>query len=160
VSARQKPLHQEVAKFVEWHLGRGCFAPHTGQDWPAWRGFVYLVECYSHGGGEAAIAAMRATVRCAQPHGLVLRTFVQAIPAVMDWGDVRRLWPQIAEGIQIERDVYTPSIDARELHAIERTILSDKSERIAHHGWLRDENRALPRTIIGMEGQAFRGEKP
>lgn len=99
MTIRAKPLHQEVAKFVEHHLERGCFAPFTGQDHPSWRAFVYLLECYSHGGGAHAITALRATVRCAQPTERVLRCFVQAIPAVMDWGDVRRLWPKVVEDV-------------------------------------------------------------
>jgi hypothetical protein len=128
VSTRPKPLHQEVAKFVEYHLERGCFAPFTGQDFPAWRAFVYLLECYSHGGGESAIAAMRATVRCAQPHERVLRCFVQAIPAVMDWGDVR-LWTKIAG------DLTTCLADgsttnALVLAAFERTELAGGEERV------------------------------
>lgn len=128
MASRTKPLHQEVAKFVTFHLGKGCFAPHTGCDWPAWRAFVYLVECYSHGGGQDALLAMRATVRCAQPHAKVLRTFTQAIPAVMDWGDVRRLWPQAAEGIRL-RDMN--QFDARQLTALERS--DHHPTRL--HGW-------------------------
>jgi hypothetical protein len=143
VSARQKPLFREVASFVQYHLGKDCFAPHTGQDWPAWRAFVYLVECYSHGGGQDAILAMRATVRCAQPHAKVLRTFVQVIPAVMDWGDVSRLWPQVAEGILVRDN----EIDARQITAIERFEVGRNGlgKKTRLHGWqprdlaLRDE---------------------
>jgi hypothetical protein len=104
VSSRQIPRHIEATRFVTHHLGKGCFAPFTGQDYPAWRAFVYLVECYANGGGLGAIEAMQFTVRCAQLHERVLRCFVQAIPAVMDWGDVRRLWPQIARDLAIYFD--------------------------------------------------------
>lgn len=135
MSTSRIPLHREVARFVQHHLGKDCFAPHTGTDWPAWRAFVYLVECYSHGGGDHAIAAMRATVRCAQPHEKVLRTFVQAIPAIMDWGDVARLWPQI--GDVWLRDGEDPSCDARQLTAIERSEVGRNGlgGRTTVHGW-------------------------
>jgi hypothetical protein len=134
VASRQKPLHHEVATFVMHHLGKGCFAPHTGVDWPAWRSFVYLVECYAHGGGDYAIIAMRGAVRCAQPHADVLRTFAQAIPAVMDWGDVARLWPRVAEGILV-RNMH--QLDARLLTAVERSEVGRNGlggkKRL--HGW-------------------------
>jgi hypothetical protein len=126
MSARAKPLHQEVAKFVEFHLGRGCFAPLTGQDWPAWKSYVYLVQCYSHGGGESAIAAMRHTVRCAQAHERVLRCFVQAIPAVMDWGDVRRLWPQVVGNLHEIRLADGSPSSPLVLAAIERSTIDPK----------------------------------
>lgn len=110
-------LLSDTVKFCRYHLGKYCFAPLTGGDWPAWSAFVYLVQCYSHGGGTDAIAAMRATVRCAQRTEAVLGVFVQAIPAVMDWGDVARLWPQITPGEYL-RDAKRPAI---ELYAIERS---------------------------------------
>jgi len=122
MSARQKPLHQEIAKFVEFHLGKGCFAPMTGQDFPAWRAFVYLIECHAHGGGSRTIQALRATVRCAQQNERVLRCFVQAIPGVMDWGDVRRLWPQIAHDLTVELDDGEPA-SALVLGAYERSSI-------------------------------------
>lgn len=135
MSARQKPLHQEVAKFVIFHLGKGCFVPFTGTDWPAWRAFVYLVQCYSHGGSENAIAAMRATVRCAQPSADILRCFVQAIPAVMDWGDVARLWPRISEDIRLH--TYDRGDDVRQIAAYERAMGRDEkpTDNVRLHGW-------------------------
>lgn len=134
MASRQKPLHHEVATFVLHHLGKGCFSPMTGQDWPAWRAFVYLVECYTHGGGHDAITAMRATVRCAQPHEDVLHTFVQAIPAIMDWGDVARLWPRVADGILV-RDRH--HLDARLLTAVERSEVGRNGlgGKRRLHGW-------------------------
>ncbi len=113
--AREKPLHEQMVQFCKHHLGKECFAPLTGQDWPAWTAFVYLLQCLAHGGGDTAIAAMRATVASAQRTEAVLRVFAQAIPGVMDWGDVARLWPRIADGITTYG-----GLDARTLFAIER----------------------------------------
>ena len=113
---KTKPLCQDVVHFVRHHLGKDCFAPLTGGDWPAWHAFVHLVQAYAHGGGQNAIAAMRCTVKCAQPTTAVLRCFVQAIPAVMDWSDVARLWPLVGD-LWIREDNTT--YDARLIHAIE-----------------------------------------
>ena len=120
MSTRQKPPHVEAVHFVRHHLGKGCFAPLTGCDWSAWRAFVYLVECYSHGGAQHAISAMRETIRCAQANEDVLCTFVQTIPAVMDWGDVARIWPKIAEGLLAHSRSTSLTIDARLIGAVER----------------------------------------
>lgn len=95
---RPKPLIDEAKHFVRFHLGRGAFGPFTGQDWPAWCAFVHLVQCYAHGGGDVAIEAMHATVRCAQDHSAILLPFVQAIPAVMDWSHVAEIWPRVIAG--------------------------------------------------------------
>lgn len=92
----QRVLHKDAMTFCKVHLGRNCFAPFTGQDWPAWIAFVYLLQCYGCGGGEACIAAMRATVACAQPK--VRDLFVQAIPAALDWGFVEQIWPKLVDG--------------------------------------------------------------
>jgi hypothetical protein len=127
VSTRKKALVDEVTVFVRYHLERGCFGPLTGQDWPAWRGFVYLLQCYSHGGGQDALAAMAATVRCAQSTENVLRVFVQAIPAVMDWGDVAKIWPFIAHDIRLRGE----KGDAREIVALEKT----EGYPTRLHGW-------------------------
>lgn len=120
--AREKPLHEQMVQFVKYHLGKDCFAPFTGTDYPAWAAFVYLLQCFAHGGGDTAIAAMRQTIATVQHSGAVLRVFVQAIPGVMDWGDVARLWPRIAEGVQVigwrERG---DTSDARYLYAVERS---------------------------------------
>lgn len=131
---REKPLHLEMVKFCKYHRGKDCFAPFTGQDWPAWKAFVYLLECYSHGGGKKALDAMLVAVSCAQHTDAVLRVFVQAIPGVMDWGDVARIWPHVAECIRTET-----GRDARELYAIERTEVyrgeSHVQEDIKAWGW-------------------------
>jgi hypothetical protein len=93
---REKPVYKHAMEFVRYHLGKHCFAPHTGQDWPAWMAFVYLMEMYCHGdsaGREAAVAAMRAVLTGVQNHEDIHQTFVQVIPAVMDWSDADRIWP-------------------------------------------------------------------
>lgn len=130
-------LIADTKKFVLWHLGRGAFAPHTGQDWPAWGAFVHLAQCWTCGGGIDAVNAMRATLLCAQPTEAVLSTFVQAIPAVGDWCHVRELWPQIAGAIVLRGTTRT----ARELAAVERHVDYDArnkpipgTDRIRLHG--------------------------
>lgn len=116
--SRERPLHLEVARFCKWHLGKDCFAAFTGQDLPAWKAFVYLLQCFAHGGSVSAIAAMQHVVRCAQPRADILRVFVQAIPAVLDWQDVARLWPGIVAGVALDD---LTSDRAQTLTAIERT---------------------------------------
>jgi hypothetical protein len=96
--SRDKIPHKEAITFCRWHLGKGCFAPLTGQDWPAWIAFCYLLTCWGCGGGTMAIAAMRATVASAQSTPAVRRVFVQAIPAMLDWCHVAQLWPQLVDG--------------------------------------------------------------
>ena len=86
-------LVKSTRVFVKHHLGKQAFAPFTGQDYPAWSAFAYLVMCYAQGGGAAAITAMARTVECAQSK--TWRVFVQTIPAVMDWSTVAELWPKI-----------------------------------------------------------------
>lgn len=113
----EKPLHRKMVDFCKYHLGKECFASFTGQDVPTWNAFVYLLQCYAHGGGEPALLALKATVRCAQGRESVLRVFVQAIPGVLDWGDVARLWPMIVGETYLD-DIQRP---ARDLFAIERT---------------------------------------
>lgn len=97
----QKSLHLEISKFVRYHLGKDCFAPLTGQDHPAWCSFVYALQCYAHGGGDEAIAAMRAAVLCTQRTDSVLCVFVQAIPGVLEWTSVATLWPRIAGDVAL-----------------------------------------------------------
>lgn len=158
--AREKPLIDRTRQFVRWHLGRDCFAPHTGQDWPAWCAFVHLVQCWTSGGGEAAIAAMSQTIQCAQPIHSVLRTFIQVIPAVGDWCHIAQLWPKIAAPM-FERDrilaerggVFTG--DVRLMTAWERDVSYDDkhkpipgSDRITLHGW--DPHRELARPKLSV----------
>lgn len=93
-------MPQIAKEFIHAHLGRGAFAPLTGTDWRAWNAFVYLVELWGVSRDPRALEAMRATVACAQTrHEDVMQIFVQTIPAVLDWGDVRELWPAIAPPI-------------------------------------------------------------
>lgn len=152
---KNAPLHKHVEWFVRWHLGKDAFAPHTGQDLPAWIAFVYLVECWTRGGGNSAVVAMQSTVRCAQQSRAVLETFVQAIPAVGDWMHVAELWPEVAGvgivtgGLVIPTE---PSFDVRELYATERwgEIRDGKnvaSEQITKHGWSRYRTPGLERRI-------------
>lgn len=126
-------LLRDTRKFVEHHVGKGCFAPFTGQDLPAWQAFVFAMQCWARGGGDDAIAAMRALVRCAQPK--VLSTFVQVIPAIGDWCHVAQIWPRIADGIVVD------GRDARTLVAFERAVEYDEHDKpirtrhVFTHGW-------------------------
>lgn len=116
--AREKPFHLQMRDFCHYHLGKGCFAPFTGTDYPAWNAFAYLLQCYSHGGGNTAIAALRQTLATAQHTEAVLRAFVQVIPGALDWSDVAKLWPVIACDVTIEDK---PGEHASTLYAIERS---------------------------------------
>jgi len=81
-------------RFVRAHLGKYAFAPLTGTDWRAWHAFVYLLELYGVSRDPRSVEAMKATLACAQTS--VMALFIQTIPACLDWGDVRRLWPSVA----------------------------------------------------------------
>lgn len=121
-------LIKNTKHFVEYHLGKRVFAPFTGTDLPAWRSFVHLIECYSHGGGELAVTAMSCVIRLAQPK--VWNVFVQSIPAVMDWSTVAELWPQIVQ----QTDLAAPiRLRFAELSATER-IESAHETRLLSHG--------------------------
>lgn len=98
--------YKDAMKFCHHHLGKGCFAPHTGQDMQAWIAFVYLLEMYARGddrGRAAAIKAMRILVtEGTQDSYAIHETLCQAIPAVLDWTDVHKIWPQLGS----RHDVY------------------------------------------------------
>lgn len=94
--AREAIPHKEAITFCKWHLGKGCFAPFTGGDWPAWIAFCYLLRAYGAGCGYGRgdrFVAMRATIMLAQRS--VWPVFVQTIPAMLDWGYVEEIWPQL-----------------------------------------------------------------
>lgn len=139
--SRTQPLDKEIQVFCRYHLGKGCFAPFTGQDWPAWQAFVYLLRCYSTGGGDAAIVAMRATLDAAQHTESILSVFVQAIPGVLDWGDVARLWPKICDRIYVKgAPADGVANDPRRIVAVEKSEVyrkgCDQVETVVrHHGW-------------------------
>ncbi len=87
-----------ATKFVQAHLGRDAFAPFTGQDYSAWRAFVYILEMYGRGdlaGRKAALGAMNAVLGGVQNERHIHRVFVQTIAHVLDWSDVDRIWSQI-----------------------------------------------------------------
>lgn len=97
MSRREKSALDVARAFVKAHRGKGCFAPFTGQDGPAFAAFAHLVDLYAHSdtqGRAAAIAAMRAVLGAPQPKCLPL--FKLAIPALMDWSDEEIIWRQVA----------------------------------------------------------------
>ena len=138
--AKKPDLIKDTLWFVKWHLGGGSFAPHTGQDWPAWCAFVHLMQCWTHGGAGDALNAMHSTLLCAQPTKAVLRTFVQVIPALGEWSHVAQIWPVIASGIELRGS--DSEVNARELCAVERSCDYDArdkpisgTDRLTLHGW-------------------------
>lgn len=96
MSTRAPVTYKEAIKFCHYHLGRDCFAAFTGADWPAWISFVYLLELYGRSSYRGSvIEAMKATLRCAQNREDIHQLFVQAIPAVLDWSDAAKIWPEL-----------------------------------------------------------------
>jgi hypothetical protein len=99
MATKHNPI-TEARQFVRAHLGRDAFAPFTGTDHRAWPAFVYLLTLYGSTRSQAAVAALRETYACTlrgygeQPD--IAEVFRQTIPAMLDWSDVRVLWPQIA----------------------------------------------------------------
>src|SRR5579859_3747384 len=93
-SPTPKPSTTVARQFVQAHLGRSAFGPMTGTDWRAWHAFVYLLELWGVSHDPRSVDAMRSTLACAQTS--VMDIFVQTIPAMLDWCNVRELWPQIA----------------------------------------------------------------
>lgn len=91
---KPKPATTVASQFVHAHLGKSAFAPLTGTDWRAWHAFVYLLELYRVSRDPRSVLAMKATLHCAQAS--VMDIFIQTIPAMLDWSDVRTLWPLIA----------------------------------------------------------------
>lgn len=92
--ATQAVLHKDAIKFCRHHLGKGCFAPFTGGDWPAWIAFCYLLQAYGAGcayGRADRLDAMRACLKLAH-HRKLYPVFVQAIPAILDWSHVDEIW--------------------------------------------------------------------
>lgn len=96
----ERPLDKRMALFVKFHLGdKYAFAPFTGQDFSAWKAFLYALELYGRGdakGRESAIEIMTACIDAAQRKDDVLAIFKKSIPGVLDWGFEVDLWPQIA----------------------------------------------------------------
>lgn len=90
---KPKPPTDIALQFVRGHLGKRAFGPLTGTDWRAWHAFVYLLELYGVSRDPRSVQAMKLTLLCAQAS--VMDIFIQTIPAMLDWSDVRALWPQI-----------------------------------------------------------------
>lgn len=99
MASREKPLEKEMAIFVKAHMGKGIFAPFTGTDYAAWKAWCHLIALYGRSGDVVAIDALRSTLRCAQRKECIWEVFVQSIPGVLDWSDVKDLWPKIVEPI-------------------------------------------------------------
>ena len=117
---KPEPTTTVAQQFVHAHLGRGAFAPLTGTDWRAWNAFVYSLELWGVSRDHRAVDAMRALCACAQPS--VMDIFIQTIPAVLDWHDVRRLWPLIAP-------------EDADLNLAARSVSEDRRSTILYRGF-------------------------
>ncbi len=118
----EKPLHKEMAKFVEAHLGKGIFAPFTSTDFAAWRAWCELLRLYGSTRDTKAIDALRATLECAQRKECIWQVFVQTIPGALDWDFVKVLWPRIVGPIlptMRPRELEQPEF-AEVMYAVER----------------------------------------
>lgn len=74
-------------------------AGFTGQDMRAFLAFVALLELYACADEPSqplVLDAMRKTLRCMQEYQRPMARW--AIPAVLDWPDMDRLWPTLAGG--------------------------------------------------------------
>lgn len=124
----EKPLDKRAADFVRFHLyDKQAFAAFTGQDFSAWRAFVYAVELWGRSdsrGATHALDAMRACVGAAQRTPDVLACFKKAIPCVLDWGREPTLWARIAPaaldvpsgfGFRFEHGVVWPCSDGERI---------------------------------------------
>lgn len=100
MAAREKPLEKEMAVFVKAHLGRDAFAAFTGTDYRAWSAWCHLLRLWGSSQQPSALNAMRETLRCAQRKSWIWQVFVQTIPGALDWGYVKRMWPEIVEPLE------------------------------------------------------------
>lgn len=90
------PFCKTAPKWIEGHLGKGCFAPMTCQDYRAFSAFVHLLELYSFAdedGQQCALIAMSSTIMAMQPKCRSIAK--KAIPHVLDWDDEDRLWARM-----------------------------------------------------------------
>lgn len=133
MSARAKPSTTIASQFVRGHLGKHAFGALTGTDWRAWNAFVYLLELWGVSRDPSSLAAMKATLACAQLS--VMDVFVQTIPAMLDWCDVRVLWPQIA-----------PARSDRDLAAID--LSDDGKHRRLYYGHPRPATTPIDRADV------------
>jgi len=105
---KDKPATDVAKTFCRAYLGRDCFAPFTGQDASGWRAFVYLIEMWGrsdHVGQDSAILAMRSVLLGVQNKECVLQVFVQSISAILDWGHVDQIWPQLLTQARVGWDL-------------------------------------------------------
>lgn len=97
---RWRPSPPPCRAGIQWlrvKYGKGNLAALTGQDGYALEAAIHVLDLYARSdahGKRSAITALGALVAAMQPG---CRTFVRdAIPYVLDYGDVDKLWPQIS----------------------------------------------------------------
>ena len=91
--AAQKPYSATIAKWLTDNLGKGWSAPLTGQDWPALKAVVEIVNTWTSSDSEGranCVTAFRAMVLTMQP-GCRYLAF-HAVAHVADWSHRWELW--------------------------------------------------------------------
>ncbi len=101
--ATQKPYCATLGPWLTANLGKGWAAPLTGQDWPALKAAVEIINAYTSSDGEGkkqCLIAFGAMVRCMQPSCQYLA--YHAIAHAYDWSARDEIWdaalcPEIPE---------------------------------------------------------------
>lgn len=91
--AAPKPYAATIGPWLTANLGKGWSAPLTGQDWPALKAVVEIVNAWTssdYEGREQCVAAFRAMVLTMQP-GCRYLAF-HAVAHVADWSHRWELW--------------------------------------------------------------------
>lgn len=91
-STRPKPPCATISMWLRENLGP-CMGGLTGQDWPALKSAVQIVELWcsaDHESKQQAAVAFGAVVRCMQPNLRYLA--YHAIAHVGDWSHRDKIW--------------------------------------------------------------------
>lgn len=97
MSACWSPTQKRVREFISHHRGKFWSAPFVGSTMPAFWAYCYMLDAYARADGREAphlLNAMREIVAMLQESELPAAQM--AIPALLDWTDVERIWPRIA----------------------------------------------------------------
>lgn len=89
----QKPYAATIGPWLTANLRKGWSAPLTGQDWPALKAIVEIVNTWTSSDGEGrehCVAAFRAMVLTMQP-GCRYLAF-HAVAHVADWSHRWQIW--------------------------------------------------------------------
>lgn len=107
MSAREKPVCQDVLSWLRANLGAAALGALTGTDHRALAAAVHIVTLYTYSGDDRALQALGPVVRVMQERTRYLA--YHAIAHVMDWDDRARVWqlaqlpaPVLLRGCQYE----------------------------------------------------------